>query len=195
MPSSLSCTKAGSRDDCRAAMQRAARWALSCRNRRWRVRAFPRIGLGCRCQLLSGRHAGDGWISEAGRSAARRSASVVVGPPHAVVEKSAAPAAAVALKLPAWTGSVASLRTERGWPPRCADNAARVFDAASGKELSRLQRAPQRGLLRAIQPRCAGTSRLAVMIMTAIIWDAGEAKVEHRLDGSRRCRHERRIQP
>ena len=142
----------GSRDDCRAAVQRAARWALACRNRDGGFGHFPGSSSDADAIYFQ-----VGTLVMAGFL---KPVDPLPADPHLLswghlmprVEKRKHQAN-LALKLPAWTGSVAfspdgsrlAVALRRPHRPRlrcCLRRGASVF-----------QRAQECRLLRAVQPR------------------------------------------
>jgi WD40 repeat protein len=169
------------RDDCRAAVQRAARWALSCRNAHGGFGHYP------------------GSTSDADANYFQTGTLVMAGflkpvdplPPHPELlswghlmppGKRRANLAKLSLKHPAWTGAVAFSPNGDRLATGCADGMARVFDSASGKELLSIK---GHGNVVATVHFSPDGRRLATggYDHEAILWNAADAKMEHRLSG------------
>jgi geranylgeranyl transferase type-2 subunit beta len=126
------------RADCRAAIRRAAAWALSCRNADGGFGHFP------------------GSASDADAVYFQTGVLVMAGilqpcdpppqDPHLLswghlmpVVKTRAKAAELTLKLPGWVASVAFSPDSKRLAVGCADKRARIFDALSGRLLTTLE--------------------------------------------------------
>jgi WD40 repeat protein len=169
------------RGDCHAAIQRAARWALSCRNANGGFGHFP------------------GSPSDADANYFQVGTLVMAGylkpvdslppDPHLLswghlmpVAEERARAAGLSLKLPAWSGSVAFSPDGARLAAGCADNTARVFDTASGKELLAFK-GHDNGVS-SVQFD-ANNTNLATGSYdhTAIVWRTADAKIVQQLHG------------
>ena len=169
------------RADCRAAIQRAARWALSCRNPDGGFGHFP------------------GSTSDADAIYFQVGTLVMAGflppvnplpkDPHLLswghlmpVADSRQNGARFALKVPGWASSVAFSPNGSRVAVGSADKLARVFDAISARELSMLQGHQDYVASVCFDPE---SKRLATGSYdhTAAIWDVRSSKIQHKLVG------------
>ncbi len=169
------------REDCRTAVHRAARWALSCRNADGGFGHFP------------------GSTSDADANYFQAGTLVMAGflkpvdplpaDPHLLswghlmpIAQTRANQPDLSLKLPAWTGSVAFSPDGTRLATGGADNVARVFDASSGIELLAFD--GHRNTVASVQFSPDGL-QLATggYDHDAILWKVSDTKIERRLAG------------
>jgi len=169
------------REDCQAAIQRAAKWALACRNADGGFGHFP------------------GSTSDADAIYFQVGTLVMAGflkpleplpaDPHLLswghlmpLSKVRTKQAKLSLKLPGWVGSIAYDPAGEQLATGSADGSARLFDIASGKELLIFKQ--HRDRVSCVQFSRDG-QRLATgsYDRTAIIWNARTAQIEHQLVG------------
>jgi len=171
------------RRDCREAVLRAARWALSCRNADGGFGHFP--GSASDADAI---YFHVGTLVMAG---ILKPADPLPADPHLLswghlmpVAKTRAHQARRSFKLPGWAGSVAFDSDGKRLATGSADHLARVFDVASGKELQRYE--GHRDYVTSVQFDPGG-QRIATGSYdhTAIIWDVSSAAVRHQLAGHR----------
>jgi geranylgeranyl transferase type-2 subunit beta len=171
----------GDREDCRAAIQRAARWALSCRNADGGFGHFPGSTSDADAIYFQ-----VGTLVMAGFL---KPADPLPADPHLLSwghlmprTKRREARAKLSLKLPAWVGSVAFDPAGRRLATGSADHVARVFDVVSGKQLLSFKQ--HRDCVTSIQFSPDG-QRVATgsYDRTAILWNARTAQIEHQFAG------------
>jgi geranylgeranyl transferase type-2 subunit beta len=171
----------GDREDCRAAIRRAAKWALSCRNADGGFGHFP--------GSTSDADANYFQVGTLVMTGFLKPADPLPADPHLLSwghlmprTKRRAARVKLSLKLPAWVGSVAFDPTGRRLATGSADHVARVFDVASGKELLSFKQ--HRDRVSSVQFSHDGRwLATGSYDRTAIVWNARTAQIEHKFAG------------
>ncbi|HWB06666.1 MAG TPA: prenyltransferase/squalene oxidase repeat-containing protein [Verrucomicrobiales bacterium] len=169
------------REDCRTSIQRAARWALSCRNADGGFGHYP--------GSTSDADANYFQVGTLVMSGFLKPADPLPPDPHLLswghlmpVLRTRPKQAQLSVKLPAWAGSVAFSSDGQRFAAGCANKTAHIFDATSGKELLTLQ--GHRNVVSSVQFSPDG-HYLATGSFDheAILWNAAGGTLKHRLTG------------
>jgi hypothetical protein len=169
------------RQDCRAAIQRAAKWALSCRNADGGFGHFPGSTSDADAIYFQ-----VGTLVMAGFL---KPADPLPADPHLLSWGHLMPPATrrsgqakLSVKLPAWVSSVAFDSAGRRLAIGSADYMARVFDVGSGKELLSFKQ--HRDRVTSVQfSRDGRWLATGSYDSSAIVWNARTGQVEHQLGG------------
>jgi geranylgeranyl transferase type-2 subunit beta len=171
------------REDCRAAVERAARWALSCRNADGGFGHFPGSTSDADAVYFQvGTLVMAGWL---------KAADPLPPDPHLLSwghlmppPKTPGGTARLSLKLPGWVAAVAFSPDGRRLAAAGADGVARVFDARTGREVAAL--GGHGGQVAAVAYSADG-KRLATggYDHQAALWNADSAERLHDLAGHR----------
>jgi geranylgeranyl transferase type-2 subunit beta len=171
------------RADCRAAIGRAARWALSCRNADGGFGHFPGSTSDADAVYFQ-----VGTLVMAGFL---KPADPLPPDPHLLswghlmpVREKRREAARLSLKHPAWVAAVALSPDGKRLASGCADSIARVFDAGTGRALRELKGHKDSVAAVAFNPD-GETIATGSYDHRAILWNAETGDVRHELPGHR----------
>lgn len=171
------------RADCRAAIERAARWSLSCRN--------PDGGFGHFPGSTSDADAVYFHVGTLVMAGFLKPADPLPADPHLLswghlmpVQRVRSGPERLALRLPGWVAAIAFSPDSRLLATGSADNAARLWDAASGKELMKLSGHADTVASVAFS-REGKTLATGSYDHTARIWDVATGEAAHVLRGHR----------
>ena len=169
------------RKDCRVAIQRAAKWALSCRD--------TDGGFGHFRGSTSDADAIYFQVGTLVMAGVLKPVDPLPADPHLLswghlmpLTKNRARQARLSVHVPGWVGSVALDKQGQRLAVGSGDHAARIFDTKSGKELLSFKQHRDR-ILSVKFSRDGERMATGSYDRTAIVWNARTGKVQHQLKG------------